>query len=197
MKIRPIGMLPVLLLAAGSLLAETEYVTDKLRLGVHLTRDTSGRAFAFLNSGDAVEVLERDGRLTFVKMEDERTGWVRGSFLQPEAPALRRIAGVEAENKRLSGELEALKARDGGRQLEGLQAAAAEAGARADAAEDEVSRLQSENRDLRDELLSLRGGMPSWWLFVGIAGGLLFGAFVTWRWIDYRSRQRHGGFRIY
>jgi SH3 domain protein len=178
-------------------LAETEYVTDKLRLGVHLTRDTSGTPFTYLNSGDAVEVLEREGRLTFVELPDERTGWVRGTFLQPEEPALRRIGRVDAENERLAAEVASLRSDDSAAEIDRLTAAAAAANERADAAEDERLSLQSELRSLREQLSALQSGVPLSWLLAGVALAFMLGAFAAWRWFDYRSRRRHGGFRIY
>lgn len=187
----------ILLLIGLPLTAETVYVTDELRLGVHLTRDTSGRAFAFLKSGDRAELLERDGALTLVQLEDQRSGWVRGSFLQTEEPALRRIAGVEAERDRLAAELETLQARDGAKERQRLETAAREAAEQAQAANDEVARLNAENSGLRDDLAALRSGVPRSWLWTGVTGALLFGVFLAWRWFDFRSRSRHGGFRIY
>ena len=197
MKLSRFCLLSVLLLIGPGLGAEVVYVTDKLRLGVHLTRDTSGKAFALLKSGDRGNVLERDGSLSLVEMEDKRSGWVRGSFLQPEEPALRRIASVEAERDRLAAELEKLRANDGEQERQRLAAAAREAEAQARAAGEEVARLQDENSDLRSDLASLSDGVPRSWLGVGVAGSLLFGIFFAWRWFDYRSRKRHGGFRVY
>lgn len=197
MNLSRIFLLSILLLIGPRLSAEVVYVTDKLRLGVHLTRDTSGKAFALLKSGDRVNVLERDGSLSLVEMEDKRSGWVRGSFLQPAEPALRRIAGVEAERDRLAAELERLRANDGEQERQRLEAAAQEAVEQARAASDEVARLQAENGDLRDDLASLSDGVPRSWLLVGITGALLVGIFVAWRWFDFRSRKRHGGFRVY
>lgn len=197
MKLLRIVLFCLLLLVGRGLAAETRYVTDELRLGVHLTRDTSGRAFAYLKSGDRVEVLERDGSLSLVKMEDERSGWVRGSFLQPEEPALRRIAGVETERDRLAAELEKLKSRDGAKERQRLETAAREAREQAEAAGADVARLQSENSSLQDKLDSLSDGVPRSWLLVGVVASLLLGFIGAWRWFDYRSRKRHGGFRVY
>lgn len=197
MNRQPTLILILLLMVSGPLWAETEYVTDKLRLGVFPTRETSGQALAYLNSGDAVEVLERDGRLTFVRLADERTGWVRGAYLQEAEPALRRIAGIEQENERLTAELDVLRAQDSGQELARLQAAVAEAVTRAESAEAEQLRLQAEISGLQDDLQSLQGAVPLRWLGVGVAIALLLGIIAAWRWFDYRSRRRHGGFRIY
>jgi SH3 domain protein len=197
MNLSRIFLLSILLLIGPRLSAEVVYVTDKLRLGVHLTRDTSGKAFALLKSGDRVNVLERDGSLSLVEMDDKRSGWVRGSFLQPQEPALRRIQGVEAERDRLAAELERLRANDGEQERQRLEAAAQEAVEQARAASDEVARLQAENGELRDDLASLSDGVPRSWLLIGVVGALLVGIFVAWRWFDFRSRKRHGGFRVY
>jgi hypothetical protein len=46
-------------LAPLSVLGETAYVTDNLRLGLYATEDTSGRPIRMLDSGQAMEVLSR------------------------------------------------------------------------------------------------------------------------------------------
>ena len=137
------------------------------------------------------------GRLSFVRLADERTGWVRGTYLQAEEPALRRIAGIEQENERLTAELDTLKAQDSGQELARLQAAVVEAQGRAESAEAEQLRLQAEISGLRDDLKSLQGAVPLRWLGIGVGIALLLGVIAAWRWFDYRSRRRHGGFRIY
>lgn len=187
----------LLLLVALPLHAATEYVTDKLRLGVHLTRDTSGRPFTYLNSGDAVEVLEEVGGLTFVELPDKRTGWVRGSFLQSEEPALARIAQVEADNERLAAEVETFRSQDSVAEIARLEAAVAAATERAEAAEDERLGLQSELRSLRERMDAMQVKVPLWWLLAAAGIALILGCLGAWRWFDYRSRRRHGGFRIY
>jgi SH3 domain protein len=187
------------LLAGQTAGAETLYVTDKLRLSVYLTRDTTTEPFASLSSGDGVQVLERDGSYTLVSLPDGRSGWVRGAFLQNEEPALRRIVALEAERDRLAAELAALKADTGGRveTLDRLRDEARVAREAAAAAEDELSVVRAENRSLRDDLAATGTVVPLSWLAFAVAGALLLGGFGGWRWLDYRSRRRHGGFRIH
>ena len=49
-------------------MAETAYVTDNLRLGIHQAEDTSDRAFRMLESGQPLEVLYRDGSYAAVQL---------------------------------------------------------------------------------------------------------------------------------
>lgn len=66
-----IALLP--LLAA----AETAYVTDNLRLGLHQAADTSDRAFRTLDSGQELEVLTRDRNYAHVALPDGVRGYVK------------------------------------------------------------------------------------------------------------------------
>jgi hypothetical protein len=54
---RQIALLWALGLVPGLVGAETAYVTDMLRLGIHNASDTSDRPFDNLVSGTALEVL--------------------------------------------------------------------------------------------------------------------------------------------
>ena len=51
--------LVILVSMPAAALAETAYVTDNLRLGLHQAEDTSDRAFRTLESGQPVEILSR------------------------------------------------------------------------------------------------------------------------------------------
>ena len=50
--------------------AETAYVTDNLRLGLHQAADTSDRAFRTLESGQELEILSRDRNYASVRLPD-------------------------------------------------------------------------------------------------------------------------------
>ena len=75
------------LLWAGPLPAETAFVTDRLLLGVHESKSLDAAVLRLLESGDAVEVLERDGELARVRTSRGREGWVDGRYLSAVAPA--------------------------------------------------------------------------------------------------------------
>ncbi len=191
--------LPLLLLLAGPLAAETVYVTDELRLGVHAAADTSDQPFAYLNSGDAVEILERRGRYARVRLENGGQGWVRATFLVSEEPARRRLARVEAERERLAAELAGY--RDGKESVAARLAALAQ---RASAAEAQLGSRTAELEALRAataadraQLAQQRFNVPLRWALLAATLALFLGIGLSAWWIDRRSRKRHGGFRIY
>jgi len=60
-----------------------------------------------------------------------------------------------------------------------------------------IAELEAENQDFR-ERLSIGGWRLPWrWAAGGMLAALLGGLVAGMWWFDYRSRKRHGGFRIY
>ena len=57
--------------------AETAYVTDNLRLGLHQASNTSDRAFRTLESGQEVEIISRDRNYANVRLPDGVVGVVQ------------------------------------------------------------------------------------------------------------------------
>ena len=51
-------------------MAETAYITDNLRLGLHRAADTSDRAFRTLQSGQELEIISRDRNYANVRLPD-------------------------------------------------------------------------------------------------------------------------------
>ena len=67
---RAIIMGVAMLLAGVCAWAETAYVTDNLRLGLHQAADTSDRSFRTLDSGQQIEILNRDRNYAHVQLPD-------------------------------------------------------------------------------------------------------------------------------
>ncbi|HEX6997597.1 MAG TPA: TIGR04211 family SH3 domain-containing protein [Gammaproteobacteria bacterium] len=185
------------LTAAAS--AETLYVTDILRLGLHHAQDTSDAPFDSLVSGTPLEVLERVPSYARVRTPDGREGWVKSMFLVTDKPAQARVAELEAEVAKLK---DAAKRADAARAAAEQEAArlAKEAASGTDSVEAlraTVARLEGINRKLEDRLETYRGAVPLSWagaaLLVALAGGFVGG----WWWLDAAIRRRHGGFRVY
>ncbi len=185
------GVLPL------SLLADTMYVTDQLRLGVHAARDTSDKAFAYLNSGDKVETLQRDGAYLKVRMKDGREGWVRGAFLLSTEPAARKLNTLMAERDRLQKEL--ATARDSGqaRRIETLEGRLREAREQLLERDRKLNELQLKVAEQSRRLSGLRTALPLSWTALAVAIALLVGLLSGWWWFDRASRRRHGGYRVY
>ena len=98
-------------LSCAPLSAETAFVTDRLLLGVHESNSLDSAVLRLLESGDAVEVLERDGELARVRTSRGREGWVDGRYLSEVAPAAARLEAAEDQARTSTKELEAIKGR--------------------------------------------------------------------------------------
>lgn len=180
-------------------IAETAYITDNLRLGLHQAADTSDRAFRMLDSGQELEILSRDRNYANVQLPDGSRGYVKAAYLVDEKPAKLIVAETIAARDALSAELEETK--------RAFEAPAATIGALREEAAGLVSRLEVADKkilDLEKENASIlglkekyKGSVPLTWvgtaMVVCAAGGFLLG---LW-WIDRSSRKRHGGIRIY
>ncbi len=95
--------------------AETQYVTDKLILGVYGTSDGSGEQTRIVRSGAELEVIERAGRYAKIRTEEGDEGWVKSQYLVSDPPAVLRIQELEDELEALrqsSAEPAALRARN-------------------------------------------------------------------------------------
>jgi hypothetical protein len=109
----------VLILAAGAAHAEQLYIIDKLVVGVYPQVENEEGKLANLETGDAVEALERLDRHVRVRLTDGREGWVRASYLTPQPPAIVRLKELQANSEtptapspQLTQELAQLKERN-------------------------------------------------------------------------------------
>lgn len=189
----------ILLLLPLAAMADTAYVTDNLRLGLHAAEDTSDRAFRYLESGQEMEVLIRDRNYANVRLPDGAEGWVKSAYLVDEKPAKLIVAETTAERDRLAAELEETKQAfaEPSALIDQLRSETSELTRQLESAQAQIDALAEENASIQGMKEEYRGSVPLKWvggvialcLIVGLLGGL-------W-WADYRSRQRHGGIRIY
>ncbi|MFT5501571.1 MAG: SH3 domain protein [Woeseiaceae bacterium] len=186
-------MLPVLAVA------ETAYVTDNLRLGLHEAADTSDRAFRTLESGQEVEIISRDQFYAAVRLPDGTAGNVKVGYLVFDKPAKLIVAETQAEVDSLSAELTSLKAAFAApaETISSLESQLAQSNASAEENTAMVGELTEEVSDLRSRQDQYKFSLPITWvggaMFVCLLAGFLGG---LW-WLDQRSRKRHGGIRIY
>ncbi|MGY8793863.1 MAG: SH3 domain-containing protein, partial [Woeseiales bacterium] len=61
--------------------AETAYITDNLRLGLHEAPDTSDRDMQMLESGQELEILSRDRNYANVRLPNGVEGYVEATYL--------------------------------------------------------------------------------------------------------------------
>ena len=190
------GILLLLPLLAA---AETAYVTDNLRLGLHQAEDTSDRAFRMLESGQALEILSRDRNYANVQLPDGVQGYVKAAYLVVEKPAKLIVAETIAERDALAAEIEEMRQAFAGpaATIQGLKDEAEELTAKLDSAEARVTELQDENASIRGLKERYKGSLPISWVGAATAVCLVVGFLLGLWWVDHRSRKRHGGIRIY
>lgn len=187
------------LLLPAVVVAETAYVTDNLRLGLHQAEDTSDRAFRTLDSGQELEILSRSTNYAQVALPDGTRGYVKAAYLVDEKPAKLIVAETQAEVVRLASELETLRQQFAGpaATISSLEAQVAELTAVSDASAAQVVELSEENSDLRERQSTMQYSLPLTWVGIAIAVCLVAGFLFAMWWVDRRSRARHGGIRIY
>lgn len=191
-----IGLLALLPLAA---IAETAYVTDNLRLGLHQAPDTSDRAFRYLDSGQEMEILTRDRNYANVRLPDDVEGWVKTAYLVDIKPAKLIVAEITAERDALVAELAETKSAFAApaATIEALRSDAAAFDEQLEASNARVAELEDENAGLQGLKEQYRGSLPLSWVAGAISVCLIAGFLLGMWWVDRRSRQRHGGIRIY
>ena len=189
----------VLLLLPTLAAAQTAYVTDNLRLGLHAAEDTSDRAFRYLDSGQEMEILIRDRNYANVRLPDGAEGWVKSAYLVDEKPAKLIVAETMAERDRLAAELEETRQAfaEPAAMIDQLKAETSDLTSRLESAQTQIDSLQAENASIQGLKEEYRGSVPLKWVGGVIAVCLIVGFLGGLWWVDRRSRQRHGGIRIY
>lgn len=179
--------------------AQTAYVTDSLRLGLHQAADTSDRAFRTLESGQELEILNQDRNYAQVRLPDGTVGYVKVAYLVTEKPAKLVVNETQAENEDLKQRLAELNAAfsQPAATIASLEQTIGEQRATLDERTELASKLQEEVEDLRSRQAQYKYSLPISWVAGALAVFLLAGFLGGLWWTDYRSRRRHGGIRIY
>jgi SH3 domain protein len=184
---------------AGSAWAETAYVTDKLQLNMYATQDLGGSSLKKLRSGDKVEVLSRNGMVAEVKADSGQQGWVKNLYLVADEPARSRINQLERLNEGLEDTVKKLRAqvtaeKNKMKELLNVQDGSEEQRVSSAA---ELEKLISDNDKLESRLAAYGMNVPLSWLLTAVLIAVAGGIVSCWYWIDRRSRNRHGGYRVY
>ncbi len=190
-----------LLLLTQSLPAETVYVTDILQLSLHEEVKSGGRLLRNLPSGTPLQLLERRGNYSTVRTADGVVGWTKSLFLMEEKPARLQLTDLENQRDALETELEDVRRQFGeAEQLtSSLQEKLEQVNQGARSQSQETARLRKEHAVLQERLAEKEEVrlIPLTWSLYAVLGSLVLGFIGGIAWFDYRSRKRHGGYRIY
>lgn len=112
------------------------FVADKLVLNVYAEADQGSARVATIQTGDAVDELERSGTLVRVRLEDGREGWVGANYLADDAPAIVRLRELQRQQPTSAPRIDK-------------------------AAAEENTRLKKENAALRGQVIELQTRVAS------------------------------------
>jgi len=178
--------------------AETTYVIEQLVVGVTATAEVDSDRVGQVKSGDKLEVLEREGDETHVKLSNGKDGWLKTSYLTSEPPLQTRLTERTAEVEKLKKEGEQLK-QDVTRLNGELATARAAHNATSDAPE--TSSPPPPPAPVHETVFLRepeRQSSTSWPVLLGVAAVMLLVGFIAgWRALDRRIRQKYGGLKIY
>ena len=107
----PLYLLPILLVLAGA--AAAAHITDKLVVGIYAEPLAEGQPLQLLSSGTPLEVLQRKQGFIEVRLADDQRGWVEARYVTDEKPAKAMLLETQLKLRKLTGELQALKAGTG------------------------------------------------------------------------------------
>jgi uncharacterized protein YgiM (DUF1202 family) len=95
--------LAVCLLAPLAAAAETVYIIDRLQVGLRAERE--GAVLKPLETGAALEVLQRDERFVRVRDKAGTEGWLEARYVSAEQPARTQLAKLQDELKQARAQL--------------------------------------------------------------------------------------------
>jgi uncharacterized protein YgiM (DUF1202 family) len=181
------------------------FVSDKLVLNVYSEPEQGGSRVATIETGDAVDELERGDGFIRIRLSDGREGWVGSNYLTTDAPAAVQLrdlqrqqkSSAQAVDKKAAEEIARLKKESESLQAQLKEAKAAVATATAPAPDEGVLEGASPAPRQHAAAAPDSGGGSTWlWvLAVVLAAGLAYAA--GYQSLARRIRKKFGGLRIY
>jgi len=184
--------------------ADQLFVSDKLVISVYTEANQDSDKLTTIDSGDAVEALEKAEGYTHIRLADGREGWVKSSYLNAQTPAIVRLKDLEKERAagsnavppHVTEELRQLQEQNATlhNEVSALKQAAATAHVTSSPEPKESPRKESPTVVRTDSMSSLQA--VEWSVAVGLATGLIGFAF-GYRSLANRIQRKYGKLKIY
>ena len=178
----PLSLSLLFVLLPGVSSAQELYVSDYREVEVRTGPGPDHTVFATLKTGDATQLVHREGEYYLVVIPDGRRGYVLQSDITEEAPPVSRLSQLEATIGRQEKEIARL--REDNTKLS--DAATAQANREAE--------IKAELEHLQAECTQAAYSRKLSWFLAG-AGVLLVGWLIGWR-FTLRGRTRGQGLRL-
>ena len=95
--------------SAGTVLAETAYVSDTLRVGVRPSPNSHAAPTGVIKTGMRLEVLESSNGYVRIKTDDDLEGWVKDTYIVNNPPAIITLQALQQRQGTLEGKLKTLE----------------------------------------------------------------------------------------
>ncbi len=171
----------------GTVVAETGYVSDSLRVGVRPTPDSHAAPIGVVKTGTRLELLDSTGGYVRIRTDENLEGWVRDTYVVKSAPAMIRLQAIQQKQTRLQSEVKALQ-----QDNQVLQEANRVLNQRLDQLSAERAKWQ-----LSEARAAMADNEASWlWWLIG--GLMIIGAgfYSGFSWYRQSVMKRLGGLRI-
>ena len=89
--------------------AETGYVTDEVKIGLHKEPSNESPIIKLVPSGTKLSIIERENDLIHVEEPEGVRGWVNSQNILNKKPGKSMIIELEAENLKLEKKIEVLE----------------------------------------------------------------------------------------
>ncbi|MEJ2621521.1 MAG: TIGR04211 family SH3 domain-containing protein [Candidatus Thiodiazotropha sp.] len=186
--------------------SEVRYVTDELNLSLYEKINSKGKLLKRLKSGTQLDLLREQGLFAKVRTQDGTVGWTKAGFLIDSKPARALVIELTAENDQLKESLKLKQEQisEHEKLLQKLKEQEQQANSELQGQQENsqgmaaaLDRIQRENESLRAQQGHFGNMVPVKWALVAAGITFLSGIIAGVALFDYRSRRRHGGFRIY
>jgi hypothetical protein len=185
--------------------AEQLYVIDKLVVGVYPQAESEDGKLANLETGDAVEELERVDKHVRVRLSNGTEGWVKANYLTAQPPAIVRLKELQASgatptapSPQLTQELAQLKEQNAAllKETEALKQAAANKPIETAPAPSPIQSVAAPEPSRDEYYGEPDSSLPLWmWLAVILATGGL-GFLLGYQSFARRLRNKYGSVKI-
>lgn len=181
----------VLLVMAFQVRAETMYVTDRLSVPLRAAFAEGSPVVKSIDSGSALEVLERQDKYARVRDNQGAEGWVEARYLANAPAARAQLERAQAEIGRLTKELAEAQARI--KQLDASLAQESARGVELAKTAEQANAQATQASAIRSAAVTDDATDFSWgWIVLAFAMLWIgFGAGVVW--IRERHRKKLGG----
>ena len=152
----------------GMATAKTMYVSDMLHASIRRGPSIEHKIIAFVRSNRPVEVLDTEGEWSYVRLKNDKEGWILSRLLVEGPPKEEILAQLKTENERLKKELPMLQEENARLKAKSLE---------------QQSKIQEQDAtlfSLKQKTEDLRHNRPTRWLLSGafvLLTGIVIGYF--------------------